>query len=176
MKLLYAWLPSPVTSSLVALLWLLLQDDWSISTFIVALLLAIFIPKLTASFRPDQLRIKRLRLVPVFFARLLQDIILANLQVVPQVLGKPERLKPAFIWVEVPYSHPVVITMLAAAISLTPGTVSADIRFQKPDELGPSPDTKAWLLLHVLHLTDETSLIEQLQQRYVRLLQEAFQC
>lgn len=176
MNIWYAWLPSPVTSSLVALLWLLLQDDWSVATFVVAFILAILIPKWTSGFRPDQLRIRRLRLVPVFFARLLQDIILANLQVVPQVLGKPEHLKPAFIWVPVPYRHPIILTMLAAAISLTPGTVSADIRFQKPDDVAPSPDAQAWVLLHILHLDDESRLIAELQQRYVRLLQEAFQC
>jgi len=57
------------------------------------------------------------------------------------------------------------ISVLASTISLTPGTVSADI----------SPD-RSTLLIHGLDVGDEQALIEHIRQRYEEPIREIFEC
>lgn len=57
------------------------------------------------------------------------------------------------------------ITLLASTISLTPGTVSANLRL----------DGKT-LLVHALDVDDEEVLIEQIRQRYEQPLKEIYEC
>ena len=57
------------------------------------------------------------------------------------------------------------ITLLASTISLTPGTVSANLRM----------DGKS-LLIHALNVDDEEALIEQIRERYERPLKEIYEC
>ena len=51
----------------------------------------------------------------------------------------------------------------AAMITMTPGTLSADI----------APDRR-WLLVHAFNVDDEAALIGDIQQRYERPLREIF--
>ena len=55
------------------------------------------------------------------------------------------------------------IAVLAAMITMTPGTMSADI----------APDRR-WLLVHAFNVDDEAALIGDIQQRYERPLREIF--
>ena len=55
--------------------------------------------------------------------------------------------------------------VLASTISLTPGTVSANLRM----------DGKS-LLIHALNVDDEEALIEQIRERYERPLKEIYEC
>ena len=57
--------------------------------------------------------------------------------------------------------NPYAISTLAAMVTLTPGTVSADI----------TPDRR-WLLVHALDVADEAALIADIKQRYERPLAE----
>ena len=68
------------------------------------------------------------------------------------------------------------ITILASCVSLTPGTVSAEV-YPIAESLpeGEEP-TQRYLLIHVLDLKDEEALIKQIKQRYEAPLKEIFQC
>jgi multicomponent K+:H+ antiporter subunit E len=55
--------------------------------------------------------------------------------------------------------------MLASIISLTPGTVSADLS-----------DDRKTLLVHGLDVDDEAVLVEQIKRRYEAPLLEVFAC
>ena len=61
-------------------------------------------------------------------------------------------------------------------VSLTPGTVSAEV-YPIPESLaeGEQP-TQRYLLIHVLDLDDEQALIDTIKQRYEAPLKEIFQC
>ena len=57
------------------------------------------------------------------------------------------------------------LTALASTISLTPGTVSA--------ELGPDRDH---ILVHALDVDDEAVLARTIKERYEKPIKEIFQC
>ena len=95
----------------------------------------------------------------------LGDIIVANFEVALLVLGPSKKLQPAFIAVPIDIVNELPITILASTVSLTPGTVSAEVS-----------EDKNWLYVHVLHMTDKDELIATIKQRYEQPLTEIFAC
>jgi multicomponent K+:H+ antiporter subunit E len=68
------------------------------------------------------------------------------------------------------------ITILASTVSLTPGTVSAEIYPREPSFTEGKISEQRFLLIHVLDLKDEQALINMIKQRYEAPLKEIFQC
>jgi multicomponent Na+:H+ antiporter subunit E len=64
--------------------------------------------------------------LPAFWAWLLVEIVKANLAVAAAVLGPRSRIRPSIVDVRT-RSGPIAQTLLANAITLTPGTVTLDV-------------------------------------------------
>jgi len=171
-----SWLPTPFRSLLLFVVWLLLNNSVSVGHLILASILAVVIPLLTFRFREPQPLILKPGLALRHFFLVLYDIITANVQVAMLILGSTKKLRPAFIKVPLDLSHEMPITILASTVSLTPGTVSAEI-YPIPEKLSEEDlDTQKYLLIHVLDLEDEEALIKMIKQRYEAPLKEIFQC
>lgn len=158
-------LPHPLLSLCLLLVWLLLVNDLGLGHWLLGALLGWLIPLLTQLFWIAPPRIHRpLKLLP-FFLRVLGDIVVANLQVARLVLGPIGRLRPAFVEIPLLLEDELALTMLASVISLTPGTVSADLS-----------DDRKTLLVHSLDVADEAALVHQIKARYEVPLLEVFAC
>lgn len=167
-------LPTPVRSLILFFVWLALNNSVAPIHLLAATLLAIAVPLLTAGFREQQLPLRHWRQAIRYLFRVLLDIVLANLQVIRLVLGPNRLLKPGFVLVPLDLTAPLPITILAGTVSLTPGTVSAEILPYQDDD---SPTTTPrYLLLHVLDVADEAALIREIKQRYETPLKEIFEC
>jgi multicomponent K+:H+ antiporter subunit E len=100
-----------------------------------------------------------------YFAIVLWDIIVSNIQVAYWVLfRRGESLRSRFITVPLDLSTAEAITTLAGTITLTPGTVSADL----------SADGRA-LLVHCLETDDPEATVALIKTRYERRLKEIFE-
>ncbi|MGI5307988.1 Na+/H+ antiporter subunit E [Rheinheimera sp. WS51] len=169
-------LPSPFTSLVLFTVWLLLNQSLAPIHLFFAVILAVVLPLITTKFRDKQPRIKKPLLVARYMLRVLGDIVAANLEVAVIILGPRHKLKPAFVRVPIDIHHSLPLTILANTVSMTPGTVSADI-YPHDDSIDSSqPLPQRWLLIHVLNLSDEAKLIESIKQRYEAPLKEIFQC
>jgi multicomponent K+:H+ antiporter subunit E len=82
-----------------------------------------------------------------------------------RVLGPERKLQPAFMIVPLDIEQDFTITLLASAISLTPGTVSADLDMEG-----------RYLLVHSLHVDDPEAAVAEIKQRYEAPLKEIFEC
>ena len=149
---------------LLALLWPMLNGSWSIGQLLLGAGLAVAIPwfthRLRGPARGPRRPLRSLRLAVV----VLLDIVRANLQVARLILGPRAALRPGYAWVPLDLVNPNGIAMLIAIVSMTPGTVSADV----------SPDRRH-LLVHTLDLADEAALVADIKTRYERPLMEIFQ-
>lgn len=170
------WLPAPFSSLILFIVWLLLNQSVELIHLFFGLILAVILPLITTRFRDKQPQIKRPLLAVRYFIRVLGDIVTANLQVAIIILGPKHKLKPAFVRVPIDLHHTLPLTILANTVSMTPGTVSADV-YPHADSIDPNqPLPQRWLLIHVLDLTDEAELIASIKQRYEAPLKEIFQC
>lgn len=155
-------LPQPFLSLVLFLTWQLLSDGVSGASVVMGLILAWVLPQLTRGFWPERPAIVKVWLVPFYILRVLLDIVVASLSVARLVLSS-RKPRPAFIAYPLSLEHPLAITMLASTISLTPGTVSADVS-----------DDQRILLIHALDVDDEQEIIDTIRQRYEKPLQEIF--
>jgi multicomponent K+:H+ antiporter subunit E len=160
------WLfPHPLLTVILTIVWVMLQNDVSAGMVVFGVILGIVIPRSTAVWWPDRPQGFRAGKMLRYCLIVIWDIILANIQVAWIILTKSnEQLKPA--WVEVPLDlkTPEAITILAGTITLTPGTVSADL----------SNEGKS-LLVHALDAPDPDAVRDEIKDRYERRLKEIFQ-
>jgi multicomponent K+:H+ antiporter subunit E len=96
-------------------------------------------------------------------AIVLYDIGVANLQVAWRILGSQDSLKPGYVVVPVTVRDPLAISLLASIITMTPGTLSAELS-----------DDRTHLRVHVLDLDDADDVVAQIQQRYEAPILELF--
>lgn len=159
------WLPHPALSLFMWLLWLFMVNSVSAGHILLGAILAWLIPYCTRSFWPESTRVHKPVVALRFMLIVLWDIVVANGVLALRILGPAKRLQPAFMTLPLDVKEDLTITILASTISLTPGTVSADL----------SMDRSA-LLIHVLHADDTDATIAELKQRYEMPLKEIFEC
>ncbi|CAB0152031.1 Na(+)/H(+) antiporter subunit E1 [Pseudidiomarina piscicola] len=158
-------IPAPWWSAFLLCFWLLLQNDVSVGTSLLGLILAILIPLYTLRARDYPTTLHRPLLAVQYFLILLVDIVVSNLDIALIILMPRKRIQPALIEFPLDLTGSVPITILASTISLTPGTISA--------ELGRDGRS---LLIHALNVQDPEATVQQIKQRYERRLKEIFQC
>ncbi len=158
------WLPHPLLTPILAVLWLLLTNSIEIGQLVLGLVLGWAIPILTIRFWPETIRIHKPLLVLRYAGILLIDIVLANFTVARLILGHPAKLKPAFVFLPLDLTTDLAISILANSITLTPGTLSAELSLDRRH-----------LLIHALHETDTDALITTIKQRYEAPLKEIFE-
>jgi multicomponent K+:H+ antiporter subunit E len=158
-------LPHPYLSLTLVVLWFLLVNQWKVGSLVMAGFLAIVIPLITSAWWPHRPRVKRPIGLAAYSLLVLWDVIVANFQVARIVLFMP-RDKIQSNWVTIPLDlhSPEAITLLAGTITMTPGTLTADM-----SACGRS------LLVHSLHAPDPAAVRDDIKARYEARLIRIFE-
>ena len=159
-----AILPHPFLSALIALTWLLLTHSLGLGNLLFAGLLGLLIPQLTLAYWPDAPQTVRTGRLITYTLIVIWDIAVANVVVAWIVLTKSNKaMKSGWISIPLEIRQPEAITILAGTITLTPGTVSADLS-----------DEGHCLLVHCLDAEDPDAVREEIKTRYEARLKEIF--
>jgi len=161
------WIPHPLMTIALIILWLLLNNNLSFGHILLGILLGLAIPWFTDRFWPERPRIaKRYLFLKFFLGTFPYDVIVANINVVRLILQRDiSTLQPKFIRIPLDSQDPMVISILANVISMTPGTVSTEI----------TEDQKT-LIVHGLNVPDEQATVTGIKTRYEATLKEIFAC
>ena len=165
MKAMRRWFPHPVLSAGLLVVWLLLQSTLALAHLLLGAVIAVGVPLFTQRFWPEPVRLQATPALLRLLAHLLWDILVANFAVARITLGPASALKPAFVRVPVELEDDFALTVLAGVVSLTPGSLSAEISFDRRH-----------VIVHALALEDEAELVKSIKQRYERPIKEIFQC
>lgn len=156
-------LPSPFLSLIVFAVWLLLVGELSVAQSLLGALVAIVLPWIAQRLRQSRARMRSPLTMFKLAVVVLWDIVVSNIQVARIILGPSSAIRPGFVWIPLDIRNPHGIATLAGIITMTPGTVSADL----------SPD-HSHLLVHFLDLDDAQAQIDQIKRRYEAPLREIF--
>lgn len=158
--------PPPLLTSVLAGMWLLLEQTLALGQIVLAALLAIGLARAASILRPLQPRLRRARTVPVLSFVVLADIVRSNVHVARIVLGlvRDRAVRSGFLDIPLELRDPHGLAALAVIVTSTPGTVWVD--------LSPEGDR---LTLHVLDLGDEAEWIRMFRVRYERPLMRIFE-
>jgi len=159
------WLPHPLLTPILALVWLLLNNTLAPGHIVLGLLLGWAIPRFTQMFWPNQPRIAHPGRLLRFVGVVLWDVLVANVAVARLVLAGPTALAPQFVNVPLDLTSDLGLSLLANTICLTPGTVAARL----------SSDRR-FLLVHALYCTDPDDLVLTIKTRFEAPLLEIFEC
>lgn len=160
----FRWLPYPLMSLSLLVLWLLLQNDVSAGHILLGGVFSLLIPLFAAPFWTDRPVIRRPLVGVRFGLMVLWDIVVANVQVAGLILfRRPRSLTPHFLVIPLETRSPYAIAVLAGTITMTPGTVSSDL-----DREGRH------LLVHNLNVDDPEAAIRHIKRRYEAPLRDIF--
>lgn len=157
-------LPHPLLSLTLMLVWLSLANDFSIGNILLGALIGVLVPKFTSAYWPGRPRIRHPLLIVEYMAVVLYDIVISNIQVARLVIFRAGRkLRSQIVRIPLEISSPEGISVLAGTITMTPGTLTADV----------SPDGR-FLLVHCLDVPNEDALVADIKTRYERRLRRIF--
>lgn len=159
------WLPSPMLSLALFVVWLLLNQSLDAATLLLAVVLAIAVPLLTQSLRPARAKMRRPLLALKLCGLVACDLVYSALTVARLLLTRRSRdMSPRFVQVPLQIRDPNALATLAMILCLTPGTAWGEIALDR-----------STLLIHVFHEEDEAAFIATIKTRYERLLMEIFE-
>jgi multicomponent K+:H+ antiporter subunit E len=157
--------PHPLLSFVLFFVWMLLVDRLALGSAVMALFLAIVIPMSTAAYWPNRPVVRNIPAFAFYCLLVIWDVIVANIEVAKIILFYPNsRIKSAFIPVPITLKSPEAITMLAGTITMTPGTVTADMSA-----------CGRVLLIHSLHAPDPDAIRDEILNRYEARLKRIFE-
>ncbi|GAA3898084.1 Na+/H+ antiporter subunit E [Halomonas cibimaris] len=159
------FLPTPFLSMLLLVVWLLLTRSIALGHILLGGGLAVVIPLVCYRFMDRRPHIQKPWRLLRFVLRVLGDIVVANFQVAYLIINPWRKMRPHFVEYPLMLEERFTITLLASTISLTPGTVSANLRL----------DGKS-LLIHALDIDDPEALVAQIRTRYEAPLKEIYEC
>ncbi|MFN3943434.1 MAG: Na+/H+ antiporter subunit E [Allosphingosinicella sp.] len=156
--------PHPGLTGMLIVVWMLLLNNFTIGGLFLAIVFGILVPLFTAPFWPDRPRLRFGWPMLDYLSVVVWDIFVANFQVARLILFRRNRdLRSRWLVVPLELRSAEAITALAGTISLTPGTVSADV----------AADGRS-LLVHTLDTGDPAAEVARIKQRYEARLMRIF--
>ncbi len=159
------WLPFPLLSCGLLLLWLLLNQSLAAAHLILGAVLSIAGGLALTALEARRIRVRRpAAIVKLTFAVLL-DIVRSNIAVGRIILGpRAANQTSGFMTIPLDLKSPYGLAALAIIITSTPGTLWVDYN-----------STTRLLTIHVLDLVDERAWVATIKHRYERRLMEIFE-
>ena len=156
--------PHPGLSVLLVGVWLLMLNAVTVGGVVLGVVLGTVIPIFSGPFWPDRPRLRFGWGIVAYIGLVIGDIVVANFHVARIILFRRSRdLRPRWLVIPLDLRSAEAITTLAATISLTPGTVSADV----------STDGR-FLLVHALDAGDPAAEVARIKARYETRLARIF--
>ncbi len=157
--------PAPLMSAALFLLWLVLARSLSVGQLLLGLLLALIVPRVTWSFRPARVHVKRPWVVIRFILMVGYDVLASNFEVAWGVLRwRWRRPKSKFVIVPLDLRDPLGLASLAMVTTIVPGTVWSELALDR-----------SALLLHVWDVGQEDAFVARFKERYEKPLREIFE-
>lgn len=158
-------LPHPWLSVFLLVIWLLIVRQGTLGNVVLGVVIAVAVPLLTAPLWTERLRLRNPHMLLSYILIVLWDVLKANFAVARVILFMPaDRIETRWIVVPLDIRSPEGIAMLAGTITMTPGTVTADI----------SGCGRA-LLIHCLHAPDPAAVLDEIKTRYEARLRRIFE-
>jgi len=157
-------LPHPLLSLVLWLAWLALNNSIAPAHLMLGILLAWLLP-LTGLHLTDGTwpRLHRPAVAVQLAMRVLGDIVVSNIAVLRLILGPEEAIQPGFLRVPLDLTDDWAITTLAGIVTMTPGTLTADVALDR-----------SYLLVHAFHIDDADAIIASIKTRYEAPLRKIY--
>ncbi len=111
----------------IGLLWMFLQDDWSVLTFAVGYLFGLLVLFILRRFFNDKFYIFTLNAIIQLFLLFMYELLISSILVMRKILAYRLDIKPGIIAMETSLISDLEVTLLALLVTLTPGSVVMEV-------------------------------------------------
>jgi multicomponent K+:H+ antiporter subunit E len=163
--LLARWLPAPVLSMVLLVVWLLLARSLDVAHWLIGILLALSVPRLVAKLLAPRVHLKHPVRTLRYLGLVVHDVVASNIAVACGLLRRGRRQPLAgFVVIPLELRDPVGLAVLAMVTTIVPGTVWSELALDR-----------SAMLLHVWEVLDEEAFIARFKARYEQPLREIFE-
>lgn len=155
--------PYPILATFLFAMWVLLTG-FSPGHILLGAVIAVLVSRVLLTLEVEKPRVRFGKAMVKLAGIVMIDIVRSNIAVSRIVLFQPRDRRSGFIQVPIELRNPYALATLAVIITATPGTlwVQHDAR-------------NKLILIHVLDLVDPRIWIDQIKNRYEKLLLEIFE-
>ena len=148
---------------LLALVWVVLTNDFTPSNFLEGFILAYLLLSLLERAIGGGAYFRKVRTIVIFSAAFLWELLVASFRVLIIVISPELKVHPAIVAIPLDVKQDIEIVLLANLITLTPGTLSVDT----------SADNRE-LYVHVIYVDDIEAFRRQIKDGFERRIIEVF--
>ena len=159
--------PAPLLSVSLFVLWLVLARSASTGQLIIAVIVALAMPLLTAPLLPLRPRIRRPGTLVRLILRVGGDVVVSNFIVARGTLRRLGQMPGGrFVRMPLELNDPHAIAALATITTVIPGTVWTELA-----------GDRSWYMLHVFDLDEHEvdAFVARYKERYEHPLKEIFE-
>ncbi|MGI6514646.1 MAG: Na+/H+ antiporter subunit E [Syntrophomonadales bacterium] len=127
----------------IGFLWMFLQDDWSALSFLSGYLVGLVVLFVMRKFFSSQYYLFTVQAVINLFLLFIYQLFASSIVVIQRIIKPKLDIKPGIVAFETDLERDIEVTLLAALITLTPGSVVVEI----------SPDNKV-LYIHAMDIPE----------------------
>ncbi|WP_054955340.1 Na+/H+ antiporter subunit E [Paenibacillus dakarensis] len=146
---------------IISFVWMFLNSDWSIQSFILGYLIGAVLIGLLRRFWPHDFYLRRLWAVIALLLLFLKELIKSSFTVIGQVLRPKLNIRPGIFEYETELKTDWEVTVLSCLICLTPGTLTMEV----------SHDQKK-LYIHAMDIEDKDEVVRQIKDSFEKAILE----
>ncbi|MFT8321345.1 MAG: Na+/H+ antiporter subunit E [Bacillus sp. (in: firmicutes)] len=146
---------------LIGVVWMFLQDNWSVLTFFSGYLFGLLVFFILRRFLPTPFYILTLFNVLKLMVVFILELFTSSIVVVRQIIRARINIAPGIFTVETDLEGDLEVSLLALLLNLTPGSVIMEI----------SPDSKKFYI-HAMDVPTSKNSVARSMQRFERAIKK----
>ncbi|HIS29299.1 MAG TPA: Na+/H+ antiporter subunit E [Candidatus Avamphibacillus intestinigallinarum] len=146
---------------IISFMWMLLNESYTIPTFIWGFLVGILLLFLFQKFIPGHFYLYRVFKIIGLILIFIRELILSNIDIVKLVYKRNLNFEPGIFSYPLEVKKDWQITLLANLITLTPGTLSVAIS-----------DDNSKIFIHAMHIDNIEESIQSIKETFEKSIME----
>jgi multicomponent Na+:H+ antiporter subunit E len=145
----------------IAILWMLLHDDWDIISFFSGYLIGIVILFALRRFFPKSFYLYMIFAIVKLFLLFIRELVSSSIVVVRQVIRPKIDINPGIFTLETELEGNWEVTLLALLLNLTPGSVVVEV----------SPNNRVFYI-HAMDIPESKNSVIKAMQTFEMAIKE----
>lgn len=146
---------------LIGVIWMFLQDDWSVLTFFSGYLFGLLVLYILRRYLPTKFYLVTLLAIFQLFMVFIYELFTSSILVIKQIIRPKINITPGIITLETQLEGDLEVTLLALLLTLTPGSVVIEV----------SSDSKKFYI-HAMDIPESSNAVLQSKVKFEKAIKK----
>jgi multicomponent Na+:H+ antiporter subunit E len=146
---------------LIGVIWMFLQDDWSVLTFFSGYLFGLLVLYILRRYLPTKFYLVTLLAIFQLFIVFIYELFTSSILVIRQILRPKINITPGIFTLETQLEGDLEVTLLALLLTLTPGSVVIEV----------SSDSKKFYI-HAMDIPESSNAVLQSKAKFEKAIKK----